>query len=147
VADWLTPYLTFDGNCGDAVEFYREALGGESQIMRAGDAPPNPAFAVPEANKNMVLHAEIVKDGQVLLLMSDNLMGAPYSVGNNISFVLQFDTEDETRAMFTALSWEGVIEMEPQSTFFSPLYAKFTDRFGVNWQLRCRPEEERSNKG
>lgn len=143
MVDCLTPYLVFDGDCADAVAFYEEVFGGKSQIMRAGDAPPNPAFSLPEAKRDMVIHAEIVKGEQILMIMSDNLMGAPYTVGTNIGFTLQFNTERETRKLFEALSAGGKVEMEPQVTFFSPLFAKFTDRFGVGWQLRTRPAEER----
>lgn len=137
MGDWLVPYFTFNGNCEEAVKFYQKVLGGESQIMHFGDAPPNPNFQVPEAAKNLVLHAELRKDGHIIRF-SDTFPGAPYSVGNNISFSLEFDTEDEVRSVFTALSEGGKVQMEPQQTFFSPLYAKFVDKFGVQWQLTCK---------
>jgi len=35
--------------------------------------------------------------------------------------------------MFEVLSEGGIIEMELQETFFSPLYSKFADKFGVMW--------------
>ena len=137
MGDWLIPYITFNGNCEEAVKFYQKVLGGESQIMHFGDAPPNPAFQVPEAAKNLVLHAELRKDGHIIRF-SDTFPGAPYSVGSNISFSLEFDSQDEVRSVFTALSEGGKVEMEPQQTFFSPLYAKFIDKFGVHWQLTCK---------
>ncbi len=138
MSDWLVPYFTFNGNCEEAVRFYQKVLGGEVSIMHFGDAPPNPAFAVPDHIKHLVLHAELRKDGHVIRF-SDTTPNAPYSAGNNISFALEFDTKDETRAMFDALAEGGKVEMEPQETFFSPLYCKFTDKFGVMWQLRCKP--------
>ncbi|HWJ02733.1 MAG TPA: VOC family protein, partial [Verrucomicrobiae bacterium] len=63
MGDWLIPYIVFNGNCAEAVEFYQRVLGGEAQIMRMGDAPPNPAFQVPEHMKNLVMHAELRKNG------------------------------------------------------------------------------------
>jgi PhnB protein len=66
LSDWLVPYLTFNGNCEEAVKFYQKILGGESQILRFGDAPPNPNFQVPEEAKNLVLHAELRKDGHII---------------------------------------------------------------------------------
>jgi PhnB protein len=138
MSDWLLPYITFNGNCEEAVKFYEKVLGGESQILHFGDNP-NPAFPVPENAKNLVLHAELRKNGHIIRF-SDTFPGTPYNAGSNISFALEFDTEDETRAMFEALSDGGKVEMEPQKTFFSPLYSKFTDKFGVIWQLRCKAE-------
>ncbi len=137
MSDWLVPYLTFNGNCEEAVKFYQKALGGESQIMHFDDAPPNPAFQVPESAKNLVLHAELRKDGHVIRF-SDAFPGSTYNTGNNISFSLEFDTKDETKAIFEALSEGGTVEMELQETFFSPMYGKLTDKFGLMWQLSCK---------
>lgn len=140
MSDWLIPYLTFNGNCEAAVNFYQKALGGESKIMRFSDAPPNPAFSVPDNAKNLVLHAELRKDGHVIRF-SDTFPNAPYKPGNNISFSLEFDTNDETTTTFESLSEGGQVEMEPQQTFFSPLYCKFTDKFGIMWQLSTKPHQ------
>ena len=132
----LIPYLTFNGNCEEAVNFYQKILGGEAVIMHFGDAPPNPAFPVADHVKNLVLHAELRRDGQVIRF-SDTFPGAPYTAGTNISFSLDLATKEETQDMFEALSEGGHIEMEPQKTFFSPLFYKFTDKFSVIWQLNC----------
>ncbi len=136
MSDWLIPYFVFNGNCEEAVKFYQTILGGEVTIMHFGDAPPNPAFQVPDNLKNLVLHAELRKDGHIIRF-SDTFPNAPYNAGNTISFSLDFATKDETKEMFEALSEDGKIEMEPQETFFSPLYSKFTDKFGVMWQISC----------
>lgn len=137
MSDWLMPYLTFNGNCEEAVRFYEKVLGGEATIMHFGDAPPNPAFPVPEDLKNLVLHAELRKDGHVINFSDWCTPNASYSTGNNISFALQFNTKEETKAMFDALSVGGTIEMDLQETFFSPLYGKITDKFGIMWQIVC----------
>ena len=40
----LIPFLLFEGNCAEAMAFYRSCLGGELSITRVGDmgnqAPP-----------------------------------------------------------------------------------------------------------
>lgn len=130
----MVPYITFKGNCEEAVRFYEKVLGGEAVIMRFGDAPPNPNFPVPDEVKHLVLHAELRKNGNIIRF-SDSFPNDPYSTGNNISFSIEFDTQDEVKAVYQALSEGGTVQMELQQTFFSPLYGKFTDKFGVNWQL------------
>ncbi len=137
MGDWLIPYITFNGNCEEAVKFYQSVLGGEAQILHFGDAPPNPEFPVNEAMKNLVLHAELRKDGHIIRF-SDTFPGAPFTKGNSITFSIELPTEEDVRATFDALSLGGEVEMELQKTFFSPLYAKFTDKFGVNWMLTCK---------
>jgi len=119
----------FNGNCEEAINFYQTALGGETEIMHFRDAPPNPEFPVPDHVKNLVLHAELKKDGHVIRF--SDTPNAPYNTGNNISFSLVFDTKKETKKMFEVLSNGGTIIADLQETFFSPLYCKFTDRFGV----------------
>ncbi|MEL1135108.1 VOC family protein [Desulfitobacterium sp. THU1] len=137
MSDWLIPYITFNGDCEEAVKFYQSALGGETQILRYGDAPPNPNFPVSEEMKNRVLHAELRKDGHIIRC-ADNFPGAPFTQGNAISFAVEFSSEEEIRKAFADLSQGGTVEMDLQKTFFSPLYAKFTDKFGVHWQLHCK---------
>lgn len=137
MSDWISPYFTFAGNCEEAVNFYQKVLGGEAVIMHLGDAPANPNFPVPDHMKNLVIHAELRKDGHVINF-SDNCDNSAITTGNNISFALQFDTKDETKALFDALALEGRVEMELQETFFSPLYGKVIDKFGMMWQIVCK---------
>ncbi|MDW7675341.1 MAG: VOC family protein [Bacillota bacterium] len=137
MSDWLIPYIAFNGNCEEAVKFYQQVLGGEIHILRFGDAPPNPNFSIPDNFKNLVLHAELRNNGHVIRF-SDIFPNAPYSTGNNISFSLEFDTTEETSAIFEALSEGGNVEVELQETHFSPLYGKFSDKFGMVWQLVCK---------
>ncbi|HVJ48837.1 VOC family protein [Desulfitobacterium sp.] len=137
MSDWLIPYLVFNGNCEEAVNFYQKVLGGEAQILHFKDAPPNPEFPVQEQLKDLVLHAELRKDGHVIRF-SDTFPGVPFNPGNTISFSLEFDTKEETKAIYESLAEGGRVEMELQATFFSPLYAKFTDKFGTNWQVSCK---------
>lgn len=137
MSDWLIPYLAFNGNCEDAVHFYQKVLGGEVQILHFKDAPPNPEFPVQDHLKNLVLHAELRKDGHIIRF-SDTFPGVPFIPGNTVSFSMEFETAEETKDVFEALSSGGEIEMELQKTFFSPLYGKCTDKFGIHWQVSCK---------
>ncbi len=140
MSDWIIPYVVFDGNCEEAVSFYQQVLGGEVMTMHYGDAPPNLCstdFTVPEQAKHLVLHAEFRHDGHVLRFC-DNFPGSPFCQGNNIALSLEHATAAETRAMFDALSVGGKVDMPPQKTFFSPMYAKFTDKFGIIWHLHTK---------
>lgn len=139
MSDWLVPYFVYNGNCEEAITFYQKVLGGESQIIHFGDAPANSAFPVPDHAKDLVLHAELRNRGHVIRF-SDTFPGTSYITGNNISFSLEFETAAETKTMFETLSEGGNIEMGLQETFFSPLYGKFTDKFGVVWQISSKAE-------
>ena len=53
----LTPYLFFDGDCEEALDFYVSAIGGEiTQKMRFSKAPPE--AEVPSSDK--IMHAALM---------------------------------------------------------------------------------------
>src|SRR5712671_7105406 len=61
-ADMLVqPYLSFDGRCEEAIEFYRKALGAETtMLMRFNESPePPPPGMVPPGSENKIMHASL----------------------------------------------------------------------------------------
>jgi PhnB protein len=64
-------YLNFDGNCDDALAFYKQALGAEIQmLMRFKDSPDPPPPGCPPPNPGKVMHAQF-RVGDTVLLASD----------------------------------------------------------------------------
>ena len=126
-----TPYLMFDGNAKEALEYYREVFGGEiSNLQTYGEADyPTP----PEAH-DRVIHAQFKKD-DLFLMASDAVPGYSVVVGSNISLTLEFESEDEIRGIYDTLSQKGTVYMELQDTFWGAKYAKVKDAFGVIWDL------------
>ncbi|MGF6949537.1 PhnB protein [Neobacillus sp. B4I6] len=126
-----TPYLMFDGNAKEALEYYREVFGGEiSNLQTYGEADyPTP----PEAH-DRVIHAQFKKD-DLFLMASDAIQGNSVVVGSNISLTLEFESEDEIRGIYDTLSQKGTVYMELQDTFWGAKYAKVKDAFGVIWDL------------
>lgn len=56
----LRPYLTFNGNCAEAIELYKKAFQTEAmQVMRFSDMPEMPGFDIPEDFKDKILQAGI----------------------------------------------------------------------------------------
>ena len=64
----LAPYLMFNRNCEEAVNFYKECFNGEIGLMgRYGDSP----MEVPESRKDKIMHVDLmVWRGSILA--SDN---------------------------------------------------------------------------
>ncbi len=128
-------YVNFNGNCLDAVEFYRQVFGAEAhEIMLYGDAPPDPGFPVPDEHKHLVMHTVLSIFGTIVMF-SDLLPGQPLVQGNNISLVVMLRNPDEIRTIFNRLKDGGTVDMEPQETFFSKCFGSLTDRFGIIWQV------------
>lgn len=133
----ITPYLTFDGDCEKAIDFYKDALGVEvGNLMRMGDAPSNPEFPIPESAKNRIMQVTL-NLGTMILRMSDCFPGQPFdsNSGDRISFTLCPKTADEGKVLFEKLKVDGVVTMQPEKTFFSSYYCALTDKFGIKWQI------------
>ena len=124
------PYLVFSGKAEEALAFYHAALGGEpSKIMRFGEMP-NPD--IPAAFNQYVLHAEL-KAGDLLLYFSDS--PSDVAVGNNVSLLIDCESEKQVDEFFARLAAGGKVDMGPQKMFWGAYYANFTDKYGVSWQL------------
>lgn len=133
-------YISFNGNCREAVAFYAEVFGTEKPKIMAygempyGDMPPNPEFALPEEAKNLVMHTMLNISGSNVMF-SDCLPGGPFVAGNNISLVIVTKNIDEVKSLFDKLKEGGKVGMELQETFWTKCYGSLTDKFGIEWQF------------
>ncbi len=134
-------YLTFNGNCREAVEFYAQVFKTEApQLMAFGDSPPNPEYPLPEEAKDLVMHARLTVSGSTIMF-SDTFPGTPFVTGNNISLAVVTKKADEIQSYFDLLKEDGNVGMELQETFWSKMYGQVTDKFGINWQLSLESEQ------
>src|ERR1700731_1922508 len=59
-ADMLVqPYLSFDGRCEEAIEFYRKALGAEVVMLARFKEAPEPQPGLPEFFEEKFIHATL----------------------------------------------------------------------------------------
>lgn len=127
----IVPYLNFGGNCEEALNFYKDALGGEIEtIMRYEGAPMD----VPDDHKNKVMHSHF-RAGDLTFMASDAMHGKPPTVGNNISLSLNFSNEEDQKKVFENLSAGGNVTMPLQDTFWGATFGMCTDKFGINWMF------------
>jgi PhnB protein len=127
----ITPYLSFDGNAKQALEFYKEVLGAEIiGLQTFGEADyPTP----PEAD-HRVMHAKLSK-GDISLMFSDTFPGQSVVVGTNITLTLEPESEEEIQSLYDALRKGGKALNELEDTFWGATYARVQDQFGVIWEL------------
>lgn len=126
----ITPYLYFEGNAEEALNFYKEVLGGENlEVMRYENSQE-----ISEKYKNKIMHARL-EFKTFNLYFSDTHDAQKTTKGDNISLTLEFDTEEAIDKTYADLSDGGNVYMELQKTFWNAKYAKITDKFGVSWDL------------
>ncbi|KAA9022659.1 VOC family protein [Niallia endozanthoxylica] len=135
-------YLTFNGNCREAVEFYAEAFEEEKpKIMTFGDSPSDPNYPMPEEAKHLVMHTRLNINGSNVMF-SDAFPGMEVNEGNNITLSLISKDEDKIKSYFNSLKEGGTVGMELQETFWSKCYGQVTDKFGIHWQVSLDSGEE-----
>lgn len=134
----IQPYLFFDGRCEEAIEFYRQALGAEVEmLMRFKDSPEPPQPGGTPDDPNKVMHATF-RIGDTPLMASDGQCeGKPTFQG--FSLTLTLPTEAEADRYFAALAEGGQVQMPLMKTFYSPRFGMVADRFGVSWMIYVVP--------
>jgi PhnB protein len=131
----LELFINFDGNCREAVEFYAKVFRSEvGNLMTYADAPPDPNYTMPEADRNKIMYAG-VPIGDMTVMFMDMPTGWPLAVGNNINPTINVDDKAEVVRIFNELKVGGKVHAEPAQTFYSELYCMVEDKFGIIWHV------------
>ena len=130
----ISPYISFGGNCAQAIALYEKAFGVKVDILRYKDAPPENGYQAPAGAENFIMHASLAIGGETIML-SDMPPEYPVIVGNNITVMVEFDDEGAAKAAFAILREGGEVAMELQETFWSKCFGSLTDQFGVHWNI------------
>lgn len=131
----LVPYINFSGNAEEAMNFYQGVLGGQTEIMRWSEMPPNPQMPVSDDWKNSVMHGALTTRDGVTIYFADSPLLVDSGTGNNVQLHLEFDSEDELRRVYEAFSDGGTVNMPVDRTFWGAVYGDLTDKFGISWGL------------
>ena len=128
----VQPYLSFEGRCDEAIEFYKKAIGAKVDMVMCFKDAPDQSMVSP-GNADKVMHAAI-HAGDTQLLMSDGrCTGGPNFSG--ISLALSAGSDADAEQMFNALADGGKVNMPMAKTFFSSRFGMCNDKFGVGWMV------------
>lgn len=129
----LTPYLIFNGQCEEALNFYAKAIGGEIKDLMRYEGSPAEAMS---DDTEKVLHSHFVVDGNILFMASDSGKGAPMaSPGGMVHLSLNFKDEGRLENVFATMSDGGTVSMPLQDTFWGARFGMLTDQYGINWMF------------
>lgn len=133
----VNTYLTFDGTCEEAFNFYKSVFGGEfTYIGRFGDMPAGDSYTVAEADKNKIMHVGLPIGSTILMGSDTSGDWAPTLVqGNNFAVSINAESQEEADKLFQGLSLGGKVTMPMEKTFWGAYFGMFTDRFGINWMV------------
>lgn len=134
----ISPYLTFNGNCEEAFNFYKSVFGGDfPYVGRFRDMPPMPGKEVPASEGDKIMHISLPISKETVLMGSDSseAFGKATVMGNNFSISINTGSEEEARRLFNGLSAGGTVTMPLDKTFWGALFGMFTDKFGIQWMV------------
>lgn len=128
----VQPYLFFGGRCEEALEFYRNAIGAEVQMLTRYNESPEPS-SMPECFHDKVMHAS-VRVGATTFMASDGMCEGPATF-EGFSLSVTVPDAAEAERVFGALSDGGLVTMPLEKTFWSRKFGMLQDRFGVGWMV------------
>ncbi len=132
----ITPFLMFQGNAGEALDFYAATIDGVTVTNQEVHGPD----AGEAAGK--VSSAVLSLGGQEVRVFDSPIKHA-FSFTPSFSFFVDCREEAEIDRLFAALSEGGEVLMPLDAYDFSPKFAWVNDKFGVSWQLNLLKKEER----
>ncbi|MFG2295799.1 VOC family protein [Streptomyces sp. NPDC048603] len=131
MASRLNPYISFAGDAKQALEFYKEALGGNLSVHAYGDfgseAPPGYA--------DKIMHGMLETPGGFTLMCADNPPGTEHSSGNDFAVSLSGDDADELRGYWDKLRAGGTVTVPLEKQMWGDVFGMCTDRFGITWMV------------
>jgi PhnB protein len=125
----LNPYIGYNGNARQAMEFYQEVFDGKLEVGTVGD------FGSPESpDAEKVMHARLDTPDGYTLMAWDVPAGMPHHPGNNVAVYLGGDG-DELRGHFEKLSAGGTVTMPLAKQAWGDEAGALVDRFGITWMV------------
>lgn len=131
----LHPNIFFTGNAEEALEFYRDALGGEIDIARYKDAPPDMG-SFPDWGEK-VMYGQLRSPYGVIAAM-DAPPGRGGGEPNGFGVTIYAETEDDGSSAFQKLARGGSVTMPFDKTFFAEKFGMVDDKYGVTWMVTYR---------
>jgi len=135
----INAYLNFNGNCREAMNFYKECLGGKLNLQTIGESPLSEKM--PAKMKQHILHATLTNE-KLVLMGSDMVSEKGVQKGNAVSMILNCSTEEEISEKYEKLANGGEATHTLEHTFFGALFGDLSDRYGNNWLLHYEKQKQ-----
>ena len=123
----LNPYISFENNTRQAMEFYKHVFGGNLTMttyreFQAGDS-------------DLIMHAMLEADNGITFMASDPPPGMTPDRGASIRMSLSGDNDEELRGYWQKLAEGATIEEPLETAPWGDAFGMLTDKFGVNWMV------------
>ncbi len=140
MASRLNPYLTFDGTARQAMEFYRDVLGGELVLTTYGEG----GMSQGAEDADRVMHSQLETPAGYVLMAGDVPPGTPGdpTSGAQISISGDADTDAELSAYFERLAEGGTVTEPLVTAPWGDKFGMLKDRFGISWMVNIAGSQQ-----
>ncbi|HEU5223311.1 MAG TPA: VOC family protein [Candidatus Lumbricidophila sp.] len=134
----LNPYISYNGNAREAIEFYHSVLGGELTTSTFGEAGQTDH----DVNPDSLMHGMLVSELGLTLMVSDTPPAMGYEKPAGISISLSGDDEPVLRRYFEGLSAGGEILQPLETAPWGDTFGMFADKFGIVWLVNILAKQD-----
>ena len=126
-------YITFDGHCEEALEFYKKSIDAEvTSLMRWKESQDKDMKGPPGYEEKIMNAAFRIGETE---LMADDGMGDKTTEFKGMTLAIEVADDAEAKRVFTALGEGGNVTMPLMKTFWTSSFGMLTDKFGVPWMV------------
>jgi PhnB protein len=131
----LNPYLNFNGNAREAMEFYTSVFGGNLTLNTFAQYGASDS---PDADR--IMHALLESDAGYTLMAADVPSDMDFHPMAGFSVSLSGD-DDGLRDYFEKLAAGGTVMMPMEKQVWGDEFGMCIDRFGVSWLVNISQPE------
>ena len=129
------PYISFNGNCEEAVKFYQTVLGGTISSTKYNDLPNEEGVLINENWQDKIMHSALTFEDGNVIYFGDSWDGTPLIPGNYSVIHLVVENEKDVYDFVEKLSIDGEIIMPADKTFWNSVYGSLVDKYGISWGI------------
>jgi PhnB protein len=130
MASRLNPYLNFNGNARQAMEFYTSVFGGNLSLSTFADLGAKDS---PDADR--IMHGMLETDAGYAIMGADITSEMSYEQPAGFAVSISGDDADALRGYFEKLSASGKTTMPLQKQVWGDEFGMCVDQFGVPWMV------------
>ncbi|TJZ59150.1 VOC family protein [Streptomyces piniterrae] len=127
----LNPYISFAGEAKQAMEFYKEALGGSLAVHTYGSFESE----LPPGYADRIMHSTLETPSGFTLMAADSPPGMEHKPGTNFAVSLSGDDSGELRGYWDKLSDGGTVSVPLERQMWGDVFGMCTDKFGITWMV------------
>jgi PhnB protein len=129
MASSLNPYLNFNGDARQAMEFYASVFGGELTLTTFAEL----GAEGPDADR--IMHAALNTDAGYIIMGADVPSSMEYEPITGASVSISGDDAEVLRRYWDQLSASGTVRMPLEKQAWGDEFGMCADQFGVPWMV------------